>query len=181
MRVYIGVDLPVYVKESLLESQFQMRKQGINGSWKPADYFHITLEFLGEMLPESVPPLAKIVENTIAEKKMFRLNIDKLGAFPSFPRAHTVWAGVSGSVGKLNQLWSDLHNELIKNGYELQKPPFRPHISLLSRPKESVASLSGFPIKRPGKFTVSEVIIFESKIVDGKRVYPALYHARLKK
>lgn len=181
MRIYIGVDLPAYVKESLFESQLQLKKLGMKGSWKPAEYLHVTLEFLGETASESIPVLAKIVDNVVSDKKMFRLNIDRLGAFPNFPRAHTFWAGVGGSTKKLIQLWSDLHAELEKNGFILQKSQFKPHISLLSRPKEMEADLSSFSLSRPGKFTISEVIIFESKEVDGKRIYPALYRARLKR
>jgi 2''-5'' RNA ligase len=180
MRIYIGVDLPVYVKQSLFESQSQLKKLGLRGSWKPAEYLHITLEFLGDTAPESIPVLAKIVDCVIADKKMFRLNIDRLGAFPSFSRAHTLWAGVSGSVKKLHQIWSDLHAELEKKGFVLQKSLFRPHISLLSRPQNMEADLSSFSLRRPGKFTISEIIIFESKEVDGKRIYPALYRAKLK-
>jgi len=180
MRIYIGVDLPSCVKESLLESQLQLKKLGIKGSWKPAKYLHITLEFLGEVLPETIPVLAKIVDTVVSDKKAFRLNIDRIGAFPSFKRAHTIWAGINGSVRKLNQIWSDLHAELEKNGFELQKSPFKPHISILSRPKEMETDISSFQLRRPGRFTISEIIIFESKEVDGKRIYPDLYRAKLK-
>ncbi len=179
MRIYIGVDLPAYVKQSLFESQLQMKKLGLKGSWKPMEYLHITLEFLGETADESIPVLAKIIDEIALENKAFTLHIEQLGAFPSFPRAHTLWAGVGGSVNKLYQLWSCIHEELEKNGFVLQKSPFKPHISLLSRPKDLV-DLSSFSLKRPGQFTISEVIIFESKQVDGKRIYPALHRARLK-
>jgi len=43
-----------------------------------------------------------------------------------------------------------------------------------------LVDLSSFSLKCPGQFTISEVIIFESKQVDGKRIYPALHRARLK-
>lgn len=181
MRVYIGVDLPAYVKQSLLESQSQLKELGLKGSWKPAEYFHITLEFLGELSPESIPLLIRIVDTAIAGKKAFRLTIDQFGAFPSFHHPHTLWAGVGGSVRKLNQIQNDLHAELKNNGFELQQAPFKPHISLLSRPHEMLHNLASFSLKRPGRFTVSEVIIFESKVADGKRVYPALHRARLKR
>ncbi|BEG98837.1 RNA 2',3'-cyclic phosphodiesterase [Bacteroides sedimenti] len=181
MRVYIGVDLPEYVKQSLYESQFQLKKLGLKGTWKPSEYFHITLEFLGELTPESIPLLTQVIDTAIAGKRAFRLTIDRFGAFPSFHRPHTLWAGVGGSVLKLNQLQSDLHEELKRNGFELEQSHFKPHISLLSRPREIGSNLKSFLLRRSGKFTVSEVILFESKVVEGKRVYPALYRAQLKR
>ena len=180
MRLYIGIDLPAVVKHSLYEAQMRLKKLGIEGSWKSPEYFHITLEFFGELLPESIPALAEIVESVISEKQAFKLHVNELGAFPSFQRPNTIWAGVGGSTKKLDQLWIELHDELIKNGFVLQKLPFKPHISLISRLKNSKADLSSFSFGKPTKFTVSEVIVLESKVVEGKRAYPALYRAKLK-
>lgn len=181
MRLYIGINLPPDVKQSLFKSQLQLKKLGVKGSWKVPEDFHITLEFLGELPPESVPALIQIMKAVISEKKTFRLHIDKLGAFPSFHRIQILWAGVGGDLEKLDEIWNEMHEELGMNGFPLQKAPFIPHITLLSRPKAMVPELASFPLRRKKKFTVTEVILFESKVEDGKRVYPHLCSVELKK
>lgn len=177
MRLYIGIDLPPTVKESLFQTQLQLKKLGLKGSWKAPEYLHITLEFLGELPAESVPILSQLIKAVVNDKKVFKLHIDKLGAFPSFQRAHTLWAGVGGHVEKLDELWIAMHIELEKNGFKLQKAAFNPHISLVSRPNMSLVDLNVFPFEKTGDFTVSEVILFESKVEVGKRIYPQLYRA----
>ncbi len=181
MRLYIGLDLPGHIKQSLLKSQARMKKLGVQGKWKAPEYLHITLEFLGELSPESVPALTQLLEEVVKDQKRFRLHIGQLGAFPSFNRAHTLWAGVGGDLDKLQGLRSELHSELARNGYELQLASFTPHITLLTRPTSNVTDLASFPLSNVGSFTLSEVILFESKMEDGQRVYPHVYGARLKR
>jgi len=86
MRLFIGIDLPNHVKQSLFKSQLRLKILGVKGSWKKPDNFHITMEFLGELPSEFVPVLIQILNAVVTEKRIFRLNIDKIGAFPSFQR-----------------------------------------------------------------------------------------------
>jgi len=179
MRLYIGIDLPHQVKQMLHQFQLRLKELGVTGAWKVPEYFHITLEFLGELPPESIPVLVQIIEVVISDKKKFKLHIDKPGAFPSFNRPHTLWAGVAGNTAQLDELWSELHEQLERKGFVLQKAPFRPHITLLTRPKVLPPDLDSFPFRNKS-FTLSEVILFESRVEEGRRVYPQLYHAKLK-
>lgn len=181
MRLYIGIDLPPHIKHSLSKSQLRLKKLGVAGAWKIPDYFHITLEFLGELSMESVPALVQIMETVVSCKKEFKLHIESLGAFPSFHRAHTLWAGIGGNTEKLDDIWYKLHEELVKKGFVLQETQFMPHITLLTRPKVLVPDLETFKLRITRNFILSEVILFESKVEEGRRVYPHLYCARLKR
>lgn len=181
MRLFIGINLPYFVKRSLYRTQLRLKKLGVKGSWKLPKYFHITLEFLGETPPESVPAIAQALRVAISDKKIFKLNIDGLGAFPSFNRPHTIWAGVNGDIYKLEIIWNELHAELLKNQFILHKPSFKPHVALLSRPKAMQLDLTSFRPEKTGNFTISEITLFESKTEKGERIYPILYQARLKR
>jgi len=179
MRLFIGIDLPNHVKLSLFKSQLRLKKLGVKGSWKAPEDFHITMEFLGDFPPEFVPALIQILNTVVTDKRIFRLHIGNIGAFPSFQRAQVLWAGVGGAVEKLDEIWSELHGELGTAGFSLQKAPFRPHITLLTRPKALVPGLDAFRLRVTGKFIVTELVLFESKVEDRKRVYPHLYCAVL--
>lgn len=181
MRLFIGIDLPDTIKQNLFIFQTNLKSMGLNGSWKSKDALHITLEFLGELPPESIPCLTQILKNSITNKKQFRLQVRGLNAFPSFKRPHTLWVGVGGNIKTLLLIWNDVHSELIKYGFTLQKSPFKPHITLLSRPKHIDFDVSALPIGKLGEFIVSEIILFESKVENGKRIYSDLFKVSLKK
>lgn len=181
MRLFIGIDLPDTIKENLFVFQTNLKTMGLHGAWKSKDTLHITLEFIGEIPTESIPKLIQILKNCVSNKKQFKLNIRGLNAFPSFKQPHTIWVGVVRNLKTLEAIWNELHSELKKNGFTLQKSYFKPHITLLSRPKHFDFDLSVLPIGKLGDFIVSEIILFESKVENGKRVYVDLYRATLNK
>jgi RNA 2',3'-cyclic 3'-phosphodiesterase len=181
MRLYIGIDLPPRIKQSLFESQLRFKRLGIQGHWKTPESFHITLEFLGELPAESLPTLIDIMNDVLRDKKKFKLKIDRLGTFPTSHRGQIVWAGISGNRNILDEVWNDLHEELIEKGFTLKKETFIPHITLFNIQKIMVEELALFQVQKTAYFTISEIILFESKIENGKRIYLQLHHAGLKR
>ncbi|MDP4271610.1 MAG: RNA 2',3'-cyclic phosphodiesterase [Bacteroidota bacterium] len=176
MRLFIGIDLPPKIKVKLKHFQHKLKATGTNGSWKSKETFHITLEFLGELQEESVPILSEILKQVASDKNKFRLMIEGLNAFPNIKRAHTLWADVKGDTDILHQIRHEIHSALIEKGFQVQSSSFVPHITLLSRPRlaEQLPLL-----KKSAEFFVREIILFESKVIDHRREYPAIYKARL--
>lgn len=179
MRLFVGIDLPNELKQTLLEFQSELRQLGINGSWKSQENFHITLEFLGELEPDHIPTLTETLSKVVRNTKPFQLNIGGVGAFPSLNRPNTLWTAISGSLSELNRLRDELHSELAKNGFLLEDRKFKPHITVASRPKLDNIDLSVVHNKKLGEFIVAEVVLFESRAIHGKRIYPGLYRAGL--
>lgn len=180
MRLFIGVDLPAEIKQSLIEFQSELRLLGVNGSFKSQDNFHITLEFLGELDDSKVPTINEALLRAASNNKPFALDIVGIGAFPSFKRPHTLWTGVNGSLIELNKLRDELHRELKRESFELEERKFKPHITLASRPKSEAVDFSALQAKKFGEFLVTEVILYESRAIGGKRVYTDLFRAQLK-
>lgn len=179
MRLFIGIDLPDEIKQTLLEFQSDLRHHGVNGLWKSEENFHITLEFLGELELNTLPIIIETLSKGASKHTRFKLNIGGLGAFPAFKRPHTLWTGVSGSLNELYQLRDEIHTELAKNGFILEDRKFKPHITMASRPKLDDIDLSVFHTKKLGEFIVEEVILFESRAIGGKRTYTNLYGSSL--
>lgn len=177
MRLFVGVDLPAEIKQSLIKLQSELGHLGVSGFWKSIDNFHITLEFLGELEPDKVSVLTETLTKVASNYQPFGLNIGGLGAFPSLKQPHTLWAAVSGSLTKLNRLRCDLHHELKLEGFKLDERQFKPHITLASRPKLDNIDFSVVRTKILGEFMVAEVVLFESRAIGGKRVYTDLYRA----
>ncbi|OLN32830.1 RNA 2',3'-cyclic phosphodiesterase [Desulfosporosinus metallidurans] len=179
MRLFIGIELPDAIKQTLLEFQSELRHHGVDGLWKSEENFHITLEFLGELDHNALPIITETLSKGVRKHSRFMLSIGGLGAFPSFKRPHTLWTGVGGSLSELDQLRDEIHTELAKNGFILEDRKFKPHITLASRPKLYDIDLSVFHTKKLGEFIVKEVVLFESRAIGGKRTYMNLYSTSL--
>lgn len=179
MRLFIGIDLPGEIKQTLLEFQSELRHHGVDGLWKSEENFHITLEFLGELDYNALPIITETLSKGVCKHTHFRLNIGGLGAFPSFKRPHTLWTGVGGSLSELDQLRDEIHVELTRNGFILEDRKFKPHITLASRPKLCNIDLSVFHTKKLVEFIVKEVVLFESRAIGGKRTYMNLFSTSL--
>ncbi len=175
MRVFMGIDLPAALKQVLCEFQAEIKDLGVKGSFKSQENFHITLEFLGEIDPAAKPVLMDVLSCVVRKHRPFLLHIGGIGAFPSFRRPHTLWTAVDGDLRELNKLRDELHDELENRGFVLEKRTFRPHLTIVSHPRLGVADLSSIRTKQLGEFLVVEVILFESKLNEGKRIYEALH------
>ena len=179
MRLFVGINLPNEIKQTLLEFQTELRQLGVKGSWKSQDNFHITLEFLGELDFDNIPSITETLSKVARNHNSFKLNIGGLGAFPSINRPQTLWTAVSGSIYELNQLQNEIHIELARNGYILEDRKFKPHITLASRSKLDDLNLSVVQTKRLGEFRVVEVVLFESRSISGRRIYAELFNIGL--
>jgi RNA 2',3'-cyclic 3'-phosphodiesterase len=179
MSLFVGIDLPNEIKHTLIDLQCELRQLGVNASWKSPENFHITLEFLGELEASNIQVLTETLNKAVKTNKKFKINIGGLGGFPTINRPHTLWTAIGGSLTELNQLQNNIHNELAKCGFVLEKRRFKPHISLASRPKLEGIDLSEVHSKKPGEFMVVEVVLFESKVFDGKIIYKDLHRTSL--
>lgn len=179
MRLFIGIELPLELKESLLQFQSELKSHGVNGYWKSQENFHITLEFLGELEREKIGLVKEILFKAAKNNPPFKVSLGGIGAFPSFKHPHTLWTALGGSLDGLHRLRDDIHNDLAESGFNLENRQFKPHITLASRPVLAEADLSSVCPRVLGEFTVSEVALFESSVILGKRVYTALHKASL--
>ncbi len=179
MRLFIGIELPSELKESLLRFQSEIKSLGVSGSWKSQGNFHITLEFLGEQEQEKITLLKEILSKAARDNQPFKLSLGGIGAFPSFKRPHTLWTALNGSLDELNRLREEIHSDLTKNGFTLENRQFKPHITLASRPMFEESNLSDVRTKILGEFTVNGVALFESSVIRGKRTYTVLHNASL--
>jgi 2'-5' RNA ligase len=86
---------------------------------------HITLAFLGNINIESLDCYLQQAENV--RFSPFELVLDEVGYFP---RPKVFWAGASEMPDALSQLHFDLNQQVSACGYEPEKRPFVPHITL---------------------------------------------------
>ena len=161
MRLFIAIQLSPEMKKALVSCMHDLKKQGVEGNYVPAQNLHMTLAFIGEY---DDPGKVKEVMGKVPLPE-FRLTLSDKGYF-----GHILWAGVKGNQ-KLKTYVRDLRAALAAAGIPCEKDKFVPHITLIRK----------FYVKKPYQFhmpkaemTVKKASLMKSEQKNGKVMYKEL-------
>ena len=132
IRLFTAIAVPDQIGQGLLS-----RQQGIEGArWRPAQAFHITLKFLGDVQE----PVAAELDEALAQIQApaFDLELAGVGHFGEGVEIHAVWAGVADNAD-LRRL-AKAHDRAAREvGLKPEARLYRPHVTLayLKRPAVS--------------------------------------------
>jgi RNA 2',3'-cyclic 3'-phosphodiesterase len=105
----------------------------------PADY-HITMAFLGNAPDTLKKDALGRVESELANEASFGLELGDIGGFGKSDSPRILWAGVKQQE-RLFTIQRKIYNSCVGAGFELDKKPFKPHITL-ARKFEGVSPFS---------------------------------------
>lgn len=171
MRVFIAIDLPNEVKETLVEAQKQFSSAAARMSL--VKDFHLTLKFLGEITPAKV----EVVKNCLGSVRFrsFSAAVAGIGVFPSESHARVVWVGIEpeDEVIRLQQLI----DESLEKEFPKEKN-FRPHLTLarvkfVSDKKQFARQLQQLKIKDMS-FSVDNFKLKRSTLLSEGTIYEDL-------
>ena len=129
MRLFVAVDLPEAVKESLGAAVAPLQAACPAARWvKPANW-HLTLAFLGEVESGWVPALSRVLTEKLGREGGFRAHFGALGSFPNSGPVRIVWVGLEPSV-RLVRLAELVEDGLRSAGAPFDDKPFRSHVTL---------------------------------------------------
>ena len=155
MRLFIAIRLSDEMKKALVTCMHDLKKQGVEGNYVPAQNLHMTLAFLGEY---DDPAKVKEVIRKVPLPE-FRLALSEKGNF-----GNILWAGVKG-----NQ--KDLRAALAAEGIPFDKEKFVPHITLIRK----VSAKKPYQVHLPkADMTVKKASLMRSEQKNGKMVYKEL-------
>jgi 2'-5' RNA ligase len=131
IRAFIAIELTDELKSELgrLESVLRAGSQ-VPVKWAEPDSIHLTLKFLGNIVPDMADRINSIIEKAAKDIQPFYLETGGLGAFPNLKRVQVVWVGLNGEVDKLRQLQQSIENGLETLGFAPEKRPFTAHLTL---------------------------------------------------
>ena len=171
MRLFIAVNFPDKVKDSLESAVKRLQKQGVKANWSRRENFHLTLEFLGEL--ERATPAITAMERVQARR--FSLRFTNSGRFRR-AEGDIFWLGVARSE-PLMALQAELHEALRREGLRLENRPYRPHLTLARRLRDRGETVLPNPFS--GEIPVTGISLMRSDRVEGKIQYTELYWKRL--
>ncbi len=135
-RTFIALELDESLQRFLGEIISQAARELPNLRWVDPAGIHLTLAFLGELTDDQLT--AAISASEVAAQKAipFEYRLKGLGIFGSPNQPRVIWMGVeeqpSGQVegSPLQRLHRALNKELEQRGFEVEKRPFSPHLTL---------------------------------------------------
>jgi RNA 2',3'-cyclic 3'-phosphodiesterase len=170
MRLFIGLDLPWSLKERLA-----VLGGGIPGArWVPAENYHMTLRFIGEVQP----PRAEEIDLAMAalRGRAFSLTLAGMGTFAKGGRDTQLWVGVERNQ-QLDHLQSKIENALQRAGLEPERRRFTPHVTLARLDNATPAKIAGFVqahnLFRAEPMPVDHFTLFSSQLGKEASVYTA--------
>jgi len=130
VRTFIAIDLDEALKKSLAALVDELRPLAGNVRWVGNSGMHLTLKFLGEIPEEDAAGISSVLGEIAGRHRPFPLLLQGTGAFPPGRRNPRVfWVGAVPVPG-LVSLQEEIEREMEKRGFERERRPFRPHLTL---------------------------------------------------
>ena len=182
MRTFIAVEIDASIKEKLARIRELGLVKGGSVRWVPADRMHLTLKFLGEIDPSSVPLVTRAMQDASRAVEPFDLEFRNLGFFPNRTRPRVFWAGIHDARKSLEILFRSLEMGLLDLGFEREARPFRPHLTL-ARFRDRVKGMIDLKERENevfGSQIVKEIVLIKSELRPQGPLYTPLSTVTLK-
>lgn len=129
MRVFLAINFPPALRNRVWTAAAALREGGYPVKWVAEDLIHLTVKFLGEVLPERLSAVEHALRDAVAGSRTFELPLGTFGAFPNATRPRVVWVGCE-PVPALEILQDRVERAMEGVGYPVEGKPFRPHLTL---------------------------------------------------
>jgi 2'-5' RNA ligase len=170
MRLFVGLDIPWALRERLTAMA-----GGVPGArWVPAENYHLTLRFIGEVAKHE----AEEIDLALAalRAKPFALSLTGVGTFAKAGRETALWVGVERNPA-LDHLQNKVETALQRTGLEPERRRFAPHVTLARLNNPDPAKLAAFVqarnLFRAEPVPVEHFTLFSSQLGKEASVYTA--------
>lgn len=185
IRSFIAIHIDDKIKKSLGNLIATIRRFGADIKWVRSDNLHLTLKFLGNIDETQVASISAHLDEIGKRVPPFSFSLSGTGAFPDFRRPRVIWIGLKGYEPAM-RIVSDIDNALTAEGFEREKRPFSPHITLgRVRSLQGIAKLSEELVKYKdiefGTQDVESFHLMKSVLKPGGAEYSVLHSAPLRR
>ncbi len=184
MRVFVALNLPDTVRQSLWTTTSRLRDAAFPVKWVRPEGIHLTLKFLGEVDDAREAELQDALRRAVAGSKALPLAVGGFGVFPDLRRPRVVWAGIAPDPA-LELLQHGVEREFGPLGFPPEGRAFRPHLTLGRAGREARArDFEGLEAAL-GALRFEETVVVEtldlmrSTLEQGGAVYQVIHRERL--
>ena len=178
IRSFIAVELPDMIREEIAKVQSVLKRAGGDVRWVRPESVHLTLKFLGDVEEDAVEPLIEAAARAVAPHPVLDLSLKGIGVFPDRRKLRVVWLGLDGDIESLKLLQKDVEKAAAEFGFDPEKRPFRPHLTLgrVKSGRNRVDLLDQIDTIQPRiiEFTVRDLVYFKSVLKPSGAEYTVL-------
>ncbi len=182
LRLFIACEMPDDARRAIGDVIDRLRERsGKNVRWIKPEGVHVTLKFLGEVTARQLPAIKLAIQEAVVGHQPFELELSNIGTFGGREGLRIMWVGVAGDVLRLEALVRSVNAALAVVGFEPERRPFRPHLTL-GRVRDEVSTRQRAEIEvAVGKMDVpasswrtTQVSLMRSKLQPGGAYYEVL-------
>lgn len=182
VRLFVACEVPDDVKDSIGTLITDLRsRSGTAVRWIRPEGVHVTLKFLGEVPVKQLPAIKLAIQEAVVGHSPFELEFSNIGTFGGREGLRIMWVGVAGDVLRLEALVRAVNAALAVVGFEPERRPFRPHLTL-GRVRDEVGTRERAEIEvQVGKTEVpqsswrtAQVSLMRSRLTASGAVYEVL-------
>ena len=129
-RTFIALEMNEALQGHLAGVILQVARMLPGVRWVDPGGIHLTLAFLGELTDEQLAEAIRATESAARRASTFSYRLARLGTFGSSRQPRVIWMGIDEPSGSLLRLHRTLNRELEQRGFEIDKRPFSPHLTL---------------------------------------------------
>jgi 2'-5' RNA ligase len=175
IRSFVAVSISEGARRQIGELLARLRREQCPAvRWVKPELMHLTLAFLGEVSQDFLASAKARLIEVAQQHQAFTAQLNGLGAFPNPTRARVVWIGTEQGRSEVCALQSDVVRALGSVGYQPERRPFSPHLTIgrLRMPDDvSKAVAAQFESE---SFTVDHLILFRSVLGPAGPTYSVL-------
>lgn len=127
LRSFIAIELADEARAAV-EAYLAPLRTAPGVVWPRGENLHLTLKFLGDVVPERLAALAARLEGVARAQAPFALTLAGVGAFPSWQRPRVLWIGVVAPA--LAPLAAAVEAACAAERFPPETRPFHPHLTL---------------------------------------------------
>ncbi len=172
-RLFVALELPSDVLHALEKLQADLRRHipGRAVRWVRPEGIHLTLKFLGDVPCDQVGELQTALDQAVAGRHRFSLNVEGLSCFPNMNRPRVLWVGVTGALKPLLALQQGVEEHIAPLGFSTEERSFSPHLTLARTGQRASRDEMAALGEAVQKYTIGQIASWEVQTVSLMRSY----------
>lgn len=184
IRTFIAVEVSERIRGRLAGEIEAMRASAPLVKWSRPENLHLTLRFLGDVKENDLDELFAALREEVEGIPPFVLEMRGVGAFPNWRHPRVIWAGCGEGAEEAVELAAEVEAVCEELGYEQERRPFRPHLTLgrVKLPADAQgleSAVSEMANVEFGYLDVDSVVVFMSSLRRNGPVYAPMARLEL--
>jgi 2'-5' RNA ligase len=130
IRCFLAFELPPPIKGILDRVVGELKPFPLDMKWVKTDNIHLTVVFLGQIQKGTIGAIENTADTVCRQYGSFQISLKSMGTFGSKKYPRVLWIGIDGDIKRLGFFRDQLQENLAPLGINVEKRPFKPHLTL---------------------------------------------------